>query len=247
LSTNLQKLALRTQLIRNCAVPLLIVMLSATAFRASAQTAPRLNSGGSTPLLFEANNVAGSPVRYIARTADYTVFLSDDEADVVLQEEKAPSKELQRGGLIVVQAHASLLRIRFVDANPPTSISPAGEENGLHPSLAAVAYRGIYPGTDVIVRGDQQRMQFQVKLGPGASTENIVIEFAGATGLDLQADGTAVVHAGSASLLLQRPLILFGNNQTSQSAPADFRIENGNRLRLVFGASASSSSQIIGD
>jgi hypothetical protein len=63
----------------------------------------------------------------------------------------------------------------------------------------------------------------------------------------LQADGTAVVHAGSASLLLQRPLILFGNNQTSQSAPADFRIENGNRLRLVFGASASSSSQIIGD
>ncbi len=271
LSTNLQKLALRAQAIRNrdtganpyrskaqatarwfrrlatvSVLFVMFVMLTATVFRASAQTAARPNSGGSAPLVFEPSSIAGSPIRYIARASGYTVFLSDEEADVVLQEAKAPSKELQRGDLIVVEAHASLLRMRFVDANPPTSLNAVDRE-GLPHAFTAIAYRGVYPGTDIILRGDQHCMQFRVKLGPGASAENIVIEFAGATGLDLQVDGTAVVHAGSAALLLQKPVILFGNIQTRQSASGGFRIENGNRLRLVLGASAPVSTQIIGD
>lgn len=229
------------------AVSVLFVMLTAIAFRASAQTTPRFNSSGSAPLVFQPSMIAGSPVRYIAHTAGYTMFLLDEEADVVLQEEKAPSKQLQRGGLIVVQAHASLLRMRFVGANPPTSITPTDPHRRTQASFTAVAYRGLYPGTDIIIRGDQKRMQFQMKLGAGASAENIVIEFAGATGLDLHADGTATVHAGRAALLLQRPVILFGSNQATQSAPGNFRIENLNRLRLVPPASAPASSQIIGD
>lgn len=268
MSINLQKLALRAQAIRNryisrnsrrskaratarwfgplAAVSVLFVMLTASAFRASAQTTPRPNSSESAPLVFEPSSIAGSPVRYIARTAAYTMFLLDEEADVVLQKEKAPSKELQRGGVIVVQAHASLLRIRFVDANPPTSITPTGQRR-TQASFTAVAYRGLYPGTDIIIRGDQKRMQFQVKLGAGASAENIVIEFAGATGVDVRADGTAVVHAGRAALLLQRPVILFGSDQVMQSTPGNFRIENVNRLGLVPAASAPASDQIIGD
>lgn len=267
MAINLQKLALRMQGLRNrdtrnsrrskvrttarwfgplVVVSAIFVMLTAIAFRASAQTAARPNSAGSAPLLFEPSNIAGSPIRYIARAAGYDVFLSDEEADVVLQEEKAPTKELQRGGHVVVQAHASLVRIRFVNADPPTKINAADREGLLHASTA-IAYRGVYPGTDIILRGDQHCMQFRVKLGPGASAENIVIEFAGATGLDLRADGTAVVHAGSAALLLQKPVILFGNNQMRQSAPGSFRVENGNRLRFVLGTSAPSSSQIMGD
>ncbi len=269
MSTNLQKLALRVQLGRRrdigwsshrsksqaaarwfgplAAVSVLFVMLAAIAFHVSAQTTARLNSSGSAPLVFEPSTIAGSPVRYIARTARYTMFLLDEEADVVLQEEKAPSKELQRGGLIVVQAHASLLRIRFVDANPPTSVTPIRRQRRTQASFTAIAYRGLYPGTDIIIRGDQQGMQFQVKLGPGASAENIAVEFAGATGVELRADGTAVVHAGRSRLLLQRPVILFGSNQTTQSAPASFRIENINRLGLVPAASVPASSQIMGD
>lgn len=213
---------------------------------ASAQPIARDGSASSAPLLFEPYNVPGSPIRYLARAAHYTVFLSNDEADVVLQQETSPSRKLQRGGVIVVQAHASLLRIRFVDADPPTSVNPADLQRPAAVSpLTAVAYRGLYPGTDIILRGDQQRLQFQVNLGPGASAENATIEFAGATGLNLRPDGTAVVHAGGAMLLLERPLILrhrqFYGSRPPQSSLGAFQIEKGNRLRFVIASRAPAS------
>lgn len=214
-----------------------LIILGVTALRASAQPIARAGSASSAPLLFEPCNVPGSPIRYLARAAHFTAFLSNDEADVVLQQEKAPSQQLQRGGLIIVQAHASLLRIRFVDADPPTSLNPADRQISAASPLTAVAYRGLYPGTDIILRGDQQRLQFQVNLGPGASAENATIEFAGATGLNLRPDGTAVVRAGGAALLLERPLILrhrlLYGSQPPQSSLGAFQIEKGNRLRFV--------------
>lgn len=227
--------------------PALLIFLTCMAFRASAQPFAHPGSAVSAPLLFEPYSALGSPIRYLARAARYTVFLSGDEADIVLQQEKAPSQKLQRGGLIVVEAYANLLRIRFVDSNPPTSIKPAGGENPSHPSLTAVAYRGIYPGTDVIVRGDQRGIEFQVNLGPGASAENIAIELSGATALNLQPDGSAVVHAGIASLLLQRPVIVFHDTQAKRSAAGAFRIESPTRLHFMLPAATSGTSHMVGD
>lgn len=246
LSTKTRGLAARLKPL--AAISAFCILLSICPFKAFAQPGPSPNSAGLAPLLFERNNVPGSPVRYLGRAARYTLFLCDDEADIVLQQEKTPSQKLHRGGLIVVEAHASLLRMRFVGADPPTSIIPVDRIGRSRAPFAAVAYRGLYPGTDVILRGDQQRVQLQVNLGPGASSaENIVVELAGATSLSLDANGDAIVRTGRASLLLQKPVFFFGRNQTKESVPAGFRIENGNRLRLVLGASTSAPSRILGD
>lgn len=220
----------------------LFILLTLLAFRVSAQPPARTDSATPTPLLFEPFNASGSPVRYLGRAARYTLFIADDEADVVLQEEKAPSQKLQRGGRIVVEAHASLLRMCFVDANLPTSIIPADRQSRPRAPFTAVAYRGLYPGTDIILRGDQQRMQFQVNLGPGAavSAENIVIELIGATSVSLDANGNAIVRSGHASLLLQRPVISVGNPSLGNgpSTVGSFRIENHNRLRFIIDSAA---------
>lgn len=219
-----------------------------SAPHASGQVEQRaISSAVASPLHFEASkNLSASPIRYSARAASYSLFLSSDEADVVLHGEGMPSGEVSRGKPIVVQAYANLLRMRFVDSNLPTSVGPPGAQKRSHPDYTAVAYRGIYPGTDVILRGDQQQIGFQLHLYPGADSDHIVLELAGATGIRLDAAGNAIVHVGRASLILQKPSVLVGSEGASQQLPGAYQIETRNRLRFIVGA-PSAAAQVVTD
>lgn len=221
----------------------------AGALNASAQANQRtISRASASPLRFApSKNLSDSPIKYSARAAAYSLFLSNDEADVVLHDQSPPLGEVTRGKLIVVQAYANLLRMRFVDSNPPTSVGPLNREDRLHAYCTAVAYRGIYSGTDVIVRGDQRRIEFQVNLGPGADSDHIVLEIAGATSIQLDSDGDAIVHSGRESLTLQRPVLKLGAGANFKSIRSAYRIESGNRLRFIIDAPSSENNQIITD
>lgn len=223
---------------------MVIVGASTTSAQASQGSAPLLPA---STLHFQANdNSSTSPIKYSARGAAYTLFISNDEADVVLDGESMPSRELNRGKLIVVQAYAMLLRMRFVDSNPPTSVSPVDTGEQSRSYYTAVAYRGIYPGTDLVVRGDEHGVAFQLDLSPGADFEPIALQLAGATAVSLDAQGNAIVRMGHASLTLQRPSIVISTNGGPQRLTGAYHIESGNRLRFVMGASPT-NTQIITD
>ncbi|MGB6484727.1 MAG: hypothetical protein WBE86_14670 [Candidatus Acidiferrales bacterium] len=221
-----------------------------SAPHASAQVVQQVSSRAlASPLHFEASkNVSGSPIKYSARAVSYSLFLSSDEADVVLHGEGMPSGEVTRGKPIVVQAYANLLRMRFVDSNLPASIGPPDAQKRLqtHPYYTAVAYRGIYPGTDVVFRGDQQQIGFQLNLCPGADSDHIVLELAGATGISLDTDGNAIVRVGRASLILQKPSVTISSKSARQWLAGAYRIETRNRLRFIVRTPAA-DAQIITD
>lgn len=199
------------------------------------------------PVAFEPNNIPNSPVKYSARTAFYSLFISNEEADVVLHGEKMPPNELSRGKLVVVKAYASLVRMRFLGSNLPTAISPLDARDRSHPPFTAVAYRGIYPGTDLLLRVQQRRIAFQINLSAGADPENIVLELAGATGMKLDSAGNAIVSVGRASFVLQKPVISMKATASRQSTSGAYEIERGNRLRFVVPASSSAGSETMGD
>jgi hypothetical protein len=223
---------------------IVIVGASTTSGQSSQGTASLLPA---STLHFQANDSSStSPIKYSARGAVYTLFISNDEADVVLDGESTPSRELNRGKLIIVQAYAMLLRMRFVDSNPPTSIGPVDTREQSRSYYTAVAYRGIYPGTDVVVRGDEHGVAFQLDLSPGADFEPIALQLAGATAISLDAQGNAIVCMGHASLTLQRPSIVISSNGVPQRLAGAYRIESGNRLRFVISASPA-NARIIAD
>lgn len=229
-----------------CLTAFLSVALT-DALSSSAQIKQRAKPHASSPVRFEASTArSDSPVKYSARSACYSLFLSDGEADVVLNGENAPSGEVTRGKLIVVHAYVNLLRMRFVDSNPPTGVVPVGRETYSGASYTAIAYLGIYSGTDIIVHGDQKRIGFQLNLSPGSDSDHIVLEIAGATSIELDQNGDAIVHAGSESLALQRPTVRFGDGANSPVTGA-YRIERGNRLRFVVGTSSLENSQTATD
>lgn len=212
--------------------------------RASQQVPSRVSA---LPVAFEPSNIPNSPVKYSARTAFYSLFISNEEADLVLHAEEMPSNEFSRGKLIVVKAYASLVRMRFVGSNLPTAVSPLDASDRARPPFTAIAYRGIYPGTDLLLRAQERRIAFQVNLSSGADPENIILELAGATGMKLDNAGNVIVNVDRASFILQKPVIRIKANVSQQLDSGAYRIEHGNRLRFIVSVSSSPNSETMGD
>lgn len=235
-----------------------LICFAATTFAvvatASAQGATRPSARGNSskqPLRFEANHGQTSrEVKYLARAADYNIFLSNDEADVVLHSEMRPAGPLARGKVIVVRAYASVLRMRFANSNPPTKIVPLRQRSPMGASApepyTAVAYRGIYAGTDIVFHGDQRRIGLELNLSPGADPRDIMLSLDGATGIFLDSQGNAVVRVGDVSLVLQRPSVFEVRNGRRRPVSGSYRIEPNNRLRFMVGL-PSANEQIITD
>lgn len=200
-----------------------------------------------SPVDFEASNIPDSPVKYSARTPFYSLFISNEETDVVLHGEQMPTNEISRGKLLVVKAYASLVRMRFVGSNLPTAVSPLDARDRSHPRFTAVAYRGIYPGTDLLLRAQRRRIAFQVNLSAGSDPEDIVLELTGTTEMKLDNTGNAIVSVGRASFVLQRPVVRSKGNASQQLVLGAYRIEHGNRLRFILPGVRPANSQTMGD
>ena len=196
---------------------------------------PKPMRSGDAQIRFEnASSDNASPIRYVARSRSYDLYISREEADVVLHGNLEQSREAERGKVIVVQAYASVLRMRFVDADPPRSVKQPIESG--RRSLNSVAYRGIYPGTDAILSANRNEIGFQFELSPGANARNIVLEISGATSINLDSRGNAVVHAGREGVVLQRPVVRMQSIEGGNANFGGYEIEGANRLRFIVNA-----------
>lgn len=200
--------------------------------------------GGESPVLFEKSKADQAPIQYIARSRSYDLYVSREEADVVLHGGLEHPGEAARGKAIVVHAFANVLRMRFVDANLPASVE--ARPNAQH-ATGELIYRGIYPGTDVVLRANRGRIAFQLELSPGADARDVVLELAGATSINLDSRGNAVVHAGRETILLQRPTAKIEASANGEVTRGTYEVEGRNRLRFTVRSKPSEPSQTIAD
>ena len=75
------------------------------------------------------------------------------------------------------------------------------------PTFGSVTYREIYPGIDVVYRGNQQQMEFDVVLRPGADPARIRLKFDCASKLSLARDGALVVTSAAGDLNIPLPVV----------------------------------------
>ena len=71
----------------------------------------------------------------------------------------------------------------------------------------SVSYREIYPAIDVVYRGNQRQMEFDLVLRPGADPKRIRLKFDGARELTLDAEGALVVRSTAGDLRIPLPVI----------------------------------------
>lgn len=174
---------------------------------------------GRMPMSFEENRgQADSEVLYQAKGHGYQVFLTGGEAVLMLsggdagRADERPVGSDQREGA---------LRLRLVNAREAASISGSvqlkGRSNYLIgndsskwvtdiPTWGRVEYREVYPGIDLAFYGNQQRLEYDFVVRPGADPRRIGVRIEGADRMKLSPEGDLVLEIGGNRVIHRSPV-----------------------------------------
>jgi len=75
------------------------------------------------------------------------------------------------------------------------------------PTYGKVRYAGVYAGIDLVYYGNQQQLEYDFVVAPGASTKRIRLHFAGAHELKLDTDGNLDIVAVDGSIAFKKPMV----------------------------------------
>jgi hypothetical protein len=192
---------------------LAIVALLLAAPGAYGAAVPRQAASlGDTPMHFEANRGQADPaVRFTAQGADYSVYLTPREAVLVL-DRKADSPQ---------DAAAVALRLRLIgsrvspdiaglddlpgDASHLIGEDPLKGRTGA-PTYEKVRYGEVYPGIDLIYQSNQQQLEYDFIVAPGADPGRIALDFSGADRIEIDAGGDLLLETAAGTVRQHRPI-----------------------------------------
>ena len=182
------------------------------------------------PLSFEENRgQADNEVKYISRGAGYTLFLAPTEAVLALRrsdDKRATSTaaNARHSGLAQQPHHmrASVLRMKLGGANPSPHF--AGESamgvktnyfKGNDPKkwqtgisrYERVRYAQVYPGIDMVYYGEQQQLEYDFEVAPGADSQQVALEFTGVKQVKVErGTGDLVIKIAGGEVRQHRPV-----------------------------------------
>jgi len=153
------------------------------------------------PMRFEVNRgQAQSEVKFICRTAGYTLYLDSSEFTMSLPEallqirflgaETQPRTE----GLDLLPG-----KTNYFLGNDPTQWRPNV------PSYSEVKYSGVYPGIDLVFHGNGRHIEFDFVISPGSDPRAIRLGFHGANGLMINPRGDLVLSTASGPVIHRKP------------------------------------------
>jgi hypothetical protein len=165
-------------------------------------------SFGKLPLSFEPNHgQANRTAKFLSRGSSYLLLLNSTQATLVLSGPKSSEQ----------------LRMRLVNSDPAAQITSEAKQEGVSnyligsnrnkwhtdvPNYSRVRVANAYPGIDVLYYGsDQQRLEFDFVVKPGADEKQIVLDFAGAESLRIDEDGGLRLKMKNAEILQPAPTI----------------------------------------
>ena len=167
------------------------------------------------PLAFEQNQgQTDARVKYVARGPGYALFLTAGET--VLSLHKAPGKHQNDVD------ESAILRARLVGSrNDPAVVGEEllpGHSNyflGNDRSkwrtgvahFAKVRYHDVYPGVDLVYYGNQQQLEYDFVVAPGADPRAIRLAYRGANRLAIDAQGNLRIKTQTGELIQHKPVI----------------------------------------
>ena len=218
----------------------------------------------SFPLFFEPNvGQTDGRVKFLARGSGYGLFLTADEAVLSLQR---PSKVETRpaasqGGKVnsvsnVVRMHldgaSATARVQGAESLPGKSNyfignNPSKWHRGV-PQFARVEYQRVYPGVDLVYYGNQQQLEYDFRVAPGADPNQIALSFQGASA-HLES-GDLVLSTADGDIRFHAPHIYQPTGQQSEAATGPavagrFRLLANNKVGFTVGPYDHSRELVI--
>ncbi len=209
---------------------------------------------GKLPLAFEANRgQADSRVKFLSRTRAFSLLLTADEAVLTLRGRQAtpdsrPTSRLKpdpthpdqtlAGGVLRMKLHAanSAACLAGFDQLPGTSNyfignDPAKWRTGV-PTYAKVKYQGIYPGVDLVYYGNQQQLEYDFIVAPGADPRTIAFDVSGARRIvrDQRGDLIFKIKNGGSEVRWRKPVVYQEKDGARQLVAAHYVVTAANRV-----------------
>ena len=209
------------------------------------------------PLGFEANRgQTDSQVRFLSRGSGYSLFLTSSEAILTLRK---PSRD--RRGVETPskpEAPSAVLRMRLVGANAKPEVAameelpsrsnyfigndPAKWRTNV-PSYAKVRYEAVYPGVDLVYYGNQQQLEYDFVVAPGADPTIISLDFAGADRREVDDRGDLVLSLGNEQVRFNKPVIYQLDHGKRRQVPGRYVL--GDRGQVSFAVAAYDATQAL--
>ncbi len=175
------------------------------------------------PLSFEANEgQTDSQVRYLARGAGYTIFLTEKDAVIKLQDR---------------QGEGAVLRFKVAGASEHAPIDArdqlAGKSNYFIgndptkwrtniPMFSQVRYADVYPGVDLVYHGNQRQLEYDFVVAPGAEPRAITLNCEGADKIEINHEGDLVLRMAEKEVLFRKPLVYQELNSVKREVAARY-------------------------
>ncbi len=193
--------------------------MAASGTKAEATSSSLPQAYSHIPLQFERNQgQTAKAVQYLARGPGYSLFLTADEAVMNLRE--------GNGGTV--------LRAGLAGANPHPSITAeealAGRANYFHgrdpsrwqhdvPEFGRVHLHNVYDGVDLVYYGNQQQLEYDFLVAPGADSDRIHVRYRGLPTAAIDAQGN--LHLGS------------GSHEVIEHKPVAYQLRDGQRVPVA--------------
>ena len=181
-------------------------------------------SFGKLPLSFEMNQgQVDEEVKFLSRGPGYSLFLTPTEAVLSLSKPAPEEKTEPRAGKAATTAQRTMdtvVRMSLVGANAQPQVTGADELPGKInyfrgndpsgwrtdvPAYERVRYEAVYPGVDLVYYGNQQQLQYDFHLAPGARAEQIRLDFTGAKRIEIARTGELILHTAGGAVRQHKP------------------------------------------
>jgi hypothetical protein len=228
-----------------------LVLCSQVANTAVPQQKPEMPG-----IAFEANTgQAGDPqVRFLARTRQATVFLTDRETVFLMRRDGAPKQRTATLRMTLAGAGARRLAPPTVPGGPMAKPSLfvdswVGAQEQWRQSIPAyerVIRRDVYPGIDAVFRGTPNRreIEYDFVVHTGASPSQISMRFDGAKSLRIVPDGDLHIETAEGTLVHRKPVV---TQNGGREIPARFRLTGKYEVGFELLAAYDPSADLIID
>lgn len=185
------------------------------------------------PISFESNlGQTDDKVKYLHRGKAQILFFTPDE--IVMAFNNADQDKPN-----------SVLRMLFSGASlDPTLIGMEEQSNKSHyfignnpekwhtdiPNFAKLFYHDVYPGIDVIFYGNQQQLEFDICVSPGAHPEQIRLQIDGSKEISLDSDGNLCILTDADTVQLQKPFIYQIDKEAKIPIEGNFTLLSSNEI-----------------
>ena len=180
---------------------------------------------GQLPLAFELNQgQSDARVRFLARGAGYSLFLTADEAVLALRPagQRAESASGRPARTDTRPVTPAIVRLALAGANPMPAVEGLDPQPGRSHYLIGndpgrwqrnvarfgkVKYHQVYPGVDVVYYGNQHQLEYDFIVAPGVDPRQIQLVPSGVEALHLDAQGNLVLETAQGDVVQHKPVI----------------------------------------